>query len=68
MGRKGAQELSSLSSSCEQHQLGGREQAAQAWPRAGEAFPYVEWEPLLFLFLCLVLPLCTAGSSLASAL
>lgn len=42
-----------LSSSCKQDQLGGQEQAAQGWPHAEEAFPYVQWEPLLFYFLCL---------------
>lgn len=34
-------------SSCKQ------EQAAQGWPHVEEAFPYVQWEPLLFYFLCL---------------
>ena len=67
LGGKGAQELSSLSLCCEQDQLGGQEQAPQAGPHAGEAFPYVQWEPLFFQFLCLVLTLCTAASSLASS-
>lgn len=62
---KGAQELSILSSCHERDQLRDEEQAAP-WPHARGAFPYVEWEPLLFQFLCLVLPLCAAGSSLAS--
>lgn len=68
LGRKGTRELPSLSSCCEQDQLRGQQQAVQALLHPGIAFSYVQWEPVLFQFLCIFLPLCAAGSSLAFSL